>query len=157
VRSSGDYRSFGPYPGPSAGGFPTESFGFAPPAQQFGQQLPAAPAASSGGGAGLLSSFNFKDIKSVVDRLGGIDGIISTVGKVQKIVSNIQQMQPMIKLLMTMLPGKGKSGGADDDEAEWKRRPRRRRKRRRKGKKKARIRTSTIFVQQHFRRRRPYR
>ncbi|TMV49685.1 aminotransferase [Paenibacillus mesophilus] len=155
-RSGRDYRSFGPYPGQGAGGFPTESSWLAP--QQFGQQLPAAPAASSaGGGGGLLGSFNLKDIKAVVDRLGGIEGIISTVGKVQKIVSNIQQMQPMIKLLMNMLPGK--SSDADADDSDWKR-PRRRKRRRigrkgRKGRKKAYTR-STIYVY-NARRQSPYR
>lgn len=155
-RNYSDVRSFSAYPGQQAGGFPGDGFGYTPTPPSFGQQLPAAPTPSAGGGSGLFSNFNLSQIKSVVDRLGGIDGILSTVGKVQKIVSNIQQMQPMIKLLMNMMPGKSNSTSAGaDDEEEWKRRPRRRKRRRRKGKRKAYTR-STVYNPKARRRRNPY-
>lgn len=67
---------------------------------------------------------NMGELKNVVDRLGGIDGILSTVGKVQKFMSTMQQFAPMIKLFM-------KKGGSDDDSESTyvprrRRRPRRR-------------------------------
>ncbi|RKN84046.1 hypothetical protein [Paenibacillus ginsengarvi] len=168
ARNASDYREFGAQPGAGQSGFPAE-YSYIPP--QYGQNLPSAPSTSlfggggaagggsSGGGAGgLLSNFNLKDIKSFVDRMGGIDGIVSAVGKVQKIVSNIQQMQPMIKLLMTMLPGK-KAADDEADEEKWSRPRRRRRRRRRRGKARRKARTrSTIYIHQpqKAKRRDPY-
>lgn len=76
--------------------------------------------------SGSLSNFNIKDIKSVVDRMGGIDGVMSTVGKVQKIMSTVKQMQPMIKLLMGSF---AKTASKDDDEPVKRRRRRKRRRR----------------------------
>ncbi|CAG7645548.1 hypothetical protein ACFQI7_25835 [Paenibacillus allorhizosphaerae] len=106
---------------------------------QLGANLPAAlpsqttfatQAGSGGGGAlsGLASlfggssaasgasgsSFNLAQLKTVVDRLGGIEGIVDTFGKVQKMVAGVQQMAPMIKLLLGTF-GKGKKA-ADNDE-----------------------------------------
>ena len=121
-------RNIGPYPGPGNTGYPVESYGYVP--QEFGQQLPGFQQPAGGG---LLGNFNLKDIKTVIDRMGGIDGIISTVGKVQKIVGSIQQMQPLIKMLLSLMPGKSKENDdADEAETEWSR-PRRRRRRRRRG------------------------
>ncbi|TDF95491.1 hypothetical protein [Paenibacillus piri] len=53
-----------------------------------------------GGGGGGGGPFNIAQIKQVIDRLGGIEGIMSTVAKIQRIVQNVQQMAPMIKVLM---------------------------------------------------------
>lgn len=54
----------------------------------------------------MLNNFNFSQIKSIVDKMGGIDGIIGTMSKVQKIVGQFQQMAPMLKLLFGSLGGK---------------------------------------------------
>jgi hypothetical protein len=60
--------------------------------------------ASSGSGSG----FNFNQVKTFVDRMGGIDGIMGTMGKMQKIFQSVQQMAPMMKLLMgSFLKGGG--------------------------------------------------
>jgi len=130
------------------------------------QQLPGFQQPAGGG---LLGNFNLKDIKTVIDRLGGIDGIINTVGKVQKIVGSIQQMQPLIKMLLNMMPGKSKESDDEDEaETEWSR-PRRRRRRRirrsssRRGrgrgglKSRKKAHTRTTFYTPYSRRRRPYR
>ncbi|WP_425325089.1 oligopeptidase [Paenibacillus dendritiformis] len=77
----------------------------------------------------LLGNFSMGDLKSMIDKLGGIDGIVDTMGKVQKIMSSVQQIMPVAKMFMgTLLPGKGggkKLSTADggDDAA-----PRRRRR-----------------------------
>ena len=47
----------------------------------------------------------FSDIKQLVDRMGGIDGILSGIGKFQKFISAMQQMAPLLRLLF----GKGAS------------------------------------------------
>lgn len=84
-----------------------------------GASLPAAAggAAKSTGG---FSMPNLNDIKGIVDRLGGIEGILATVGKVQKVMQTFQQFAPMAKLITGLLPGgKGSkfqsgSGGLDE-------------------------------------------
>lgn len=156
-RSQADTRSFASYPGPGPGGFPGGSFPqFPPQPQAFTPQqmpfsagppgLPAAPTAAGGGGglSGLLNGFNLGQVKNIVDRMGGIDGIVSTVGKFQKIFGQIQQMQPMLKLLLNMVPGKSKSSGSSSagEEKEWQPRPRRRKRRRRRRKGKASVRSA---------------
>lgn len=159
-------RNIGPYPGAGNAGYPVETYGYVP--QEFGQQLPAV-SQPSGGGSGLLGNFNLKDIKTVIDRMGGIDGIISTVGKVQKIVGSIQQMQPIIKMLLSLMPGKSKvNADTDEVEEEWSK-PRRRRRRRirrssaRRGRGRGRVKSrkkaysrSTLYTP-YPRRRGPYR
>ncbi|WP_239617901.1 hypothetical protein [Cohnella mopanensis] len=52
-----------------------------------------------------LSSLS--DLKSVVDRMGGIEGVLSTMGKVQKFMSTMQQIAPMLKLFMGNKGNKG--------------------------------------------------
>lgn len=61
--------------------------------------FPAAPG-GAGGAGGLLGNFNFAQLKSIVDKMGGIDGIIGTMSKVQKIVGQFQQVAPMLKVIM---------------------------------------------------------
>lgn len=71
----------------------------------------------------------------MIDRFGGIDGIMSGIGKMQKVVGGIQQMAPMMKLVMGILPfGKGKtdSGRGRADYEEYK--PSRKRKNKRRNK-----------------------
>lgn len=69
----------------------------------------------------------------MIDRFGGIDGIMNGIGKMQKVVGGFQQMAPMMKLVMGILPfGKGKKSSslADKDYEEYS--PPRSRKRRKK-------------------------
>jgi hypothetical protein len=68
--------------------------------------LPATTSAGGGGSGNLLGNFNFAQLKTIVDRMGGIDGIIGTMSKVQKIVGQFQQMAPMLKLLFGSFGGK---------------------------------------------------
>ncbi|AZN39532.1 hypothetical protein [Paenibacillus albus] len=87
--------------------------------------LPAAAedAKTEKSGFNLANSLN--DLKSVVDRMGGLDGIVTTMGKVQKVVGSISQMAPLIKVLATSFtPGKkgAKLAADDDDDAPVKRR-----------------------------------
>jgi hypothetical protein len=77
-----------PYPG--VGGFN----GFGPSASSTALVTPAA----STGIAGL--PFNFNQIKGVIDKMGGIDGVMGHVGRIQKFIASMQQMGPMIKVLM---------------------------------------------------------
>lgn len=106
--------------------------------------LPEAEATTKAGGglAGLLGGLkglgagggglgNMDQIKGIVDRLGGIDGIVNSMGKVQKVMSGFQQMAPMVKLLMGSFgKGKGAAGAlaAEEDAAMFS--PKRRKKRR---------------------------
>lgn len=87
------------------------------------------PAASSSSGFSLA---NLGELKGMIDRFGGIDGIMSGIGKMQKVVGGIQQMAPMMKLVMGILPfgkGKNKSSPAEADYEEYTPpRPRKRRK-----------------------------
>lgn len=95
------------------------------------------PANPSGGGGGLTSllggggagggssTFNIGQIKQIIDRLGGIEGIMDTVTKVQRMVQSVQQAAPLVKALMgTLLKKK------DGDSLEVSPRRRKRRKRR---------------------------
>lgn len=90
-----------------------------------------APAASSSSGFSLA---NLGELKGMIDRFGGIDGIMNGIGKMQKVVGGIQQMAPMMKLVMGILPfGKGKNKSSSPAEVDYEeytppRRPRKRRK-----------------------------
>ena len=95
---------------------------------QFSQYLPEAVPAKSGS-SNLLSNINFNQIKNVIDRMGGIDGVISTVKQVQKMVQTFQQFAPVLKMLIPKLGSKSKD---DDEEDDYPRRRRRRRSRRRR-------------------------
>ncbi|MEW4430540.1 tyrosine protein kinase [Paenibacillus pabuli] len=90
------------------------------------------PAASGSSGFSLA---NLGELKGMIDRFGGIDGIMSGIGKMQKVVGGIQQMAPMMKLVMGILPfGKGKNKSSSPAEADYEEytpprsRPRKRRK-----------------------------
>ncbi|MGF9697156.1 MULTISPECIES: tyrosine protein kinase [Paenibacillus] len=91
-----------------------------------------APAASGSSGFSLA---NLGELKGMIDRFGGIDGIMNGIGKMQKVVGGIQQMAPMMKLVMGILPfgkGKGKSSSPAETDYEEYTPPRRSRKRRKK-------------------------
>ncbi|CAM4488823.1 tyrosine protein kinase [Paenibacillus tarimensis] len=129
-----DNSSFGG--GAPGAGFP---FGGTPVPDSESPNLPAViPSADAAptGGKGGFSLANLGELKGLIDRMGGLDGILGTMTKVQKLFSNVQQMAPMLKLLMGSI---GKKSAAsvlsDDDEGEWRpsRRRRRRKTRRRSG------------------------
>lgn len=93
----------------------------------FGGGSVSAP--DGGAKKGLLGGLNMNELSNLINRMGGIDGIVATMGKVQKLVSGFQQMAPMIKLLAsTLLPG-AKTADNDDEDGV----PRRRRRRARRG------------------------
>lgn len=96
------------------------------PQQPYSSYLPAVtePAKS---GSGLLSGFNLGQIKTMIDRMGGIEGVLDTVSKVQKVMQSVQQLAPMIRLLMPKL---NKADEDDYIEEDYRPRPRRRRRRR---------------------------
>jgi hypothetical protein len=112
----------GLYPGLGPGGSPygPGNYGNLPQVYQTN-----APSIGGGSGFGGMGNFNIKDIKGIIDRMGGIEGVMATMNKVQKLVSTIQQMQPMIKLVMGSFLKK-----ADNDDKDIA--PRRRRKRARR-------------------------
>lgn len=89
--------------GTSGGGF----YGGGTPALQLFQlRHPPLPADSG------FSLANLGELKGMIDRFGGIDGIMNGVAKMQKVVGGIQQMAPMMKLVMGILPfGKNKNSG----------------------------------------------
>ncbi|KOP64924.1 hypothetical protein AMS62_06430 [Bacillus sp. FJAT-18019] len=109
-----------------------------------------APSTNSGGGGGLASLLgggggggglskllgglgvsNMNDIKGLIDRMGGIDGIVNNIGKVQKVVQGFQQLAPMFSVLAGALGKKKGSSGSSanhtdlDDGYEYKPRKRR--------------------------------
>ncbi|NBD25597.1 hypothetical protein [Paenibacillus glycinis] len=94
----------------------------------------AAPAAADGketkGGFNLGNSLN--DLKGVVDRMGGLDGIVTTMTKVQKVVGSITQMAPLIKVLAGSFGKKGASATIADDGDIDEYRPKARKKKRRR-------------------------
>lgn len=118
-----------PFPGGPQAGPPADPFA-GPPAYlqsvQYPGLIPAQGAAKPGGLP------NLADLKLIIDRMGGIDGILSTVQKVQKIVGTVQQFAPMIKLLAGSI-GPKKASAASADSGSRPRRNRRRNSRRRRG------------------------
>ncbi|MHA0858025.1 tyrosine protein kinase [Paenibacillus sp. CMAA1364] len=70
------------------------------------------PAAKSASGFSLA---NIGELKGVIDRMGGIDGIVASMGKFQKVMAGVTQMAPMIKLMMGSI-GKGKKKASSEDK-----------------------------------------
>ncbi|MWC31093.1 hypothetical protein [Paenibacillus sp. MMS18-CY102] len=81
--------------------------------------------------AGGFSLEKLGELKGVVDRLGGIDGILNSMTKMQKIVANVQSMAPLVKVLMGSFKkdAKASKSGGDDDDDDMPVRPRRRKRR----------------------------
>lgn len=50
------------------------------------------------------------ELKGLVDRFGGLDGILATVTKVQKVMSTVGQMAPMAKVFTGIFGNKRASG-----------------------------------------------
>jgi hypothetical protein len=107
----------GPYPGLSDGGGYYSPAPFTPPPDSDGIMGKLSSLFSGGGGSSAGgSSFNIAQIKQVVDRLGGIEGIMETMGKVQKMVQSFQQVAPLVKVLMgSFIKGKKKRRSDDFD------------------------------------------
>lgn len=103
---------------------------------------PIPTSTKTGGG---FSIPNLGDLKGMIDRLGGIDGIVATMTKVQKIMQTVQQFAPMAKMFTGLLPGakglKLQGGNSDDNLDEYK--PRRGKGKGRKSSKKGRKRSSS--------------
>ncbi|MBO2945660.1 hypothetical protein JJQ72_16910 [Paenibacillus sp. F411] len=96
---------------------------------------PAAETGSSSGLAGLLGGLNLSnlDLKGMIERMGGVEGLVANIGKVQKVMQSVQQLAPMMAVFSNLLSKKGSDsdavspGGYDTEYV-----PRRRRTRRRK-------------------------
>lgn len=48
----------------------------------------------------FLDKLPIKDIKAIVEKMGGVDGIINMATKVNSMMKTFQEMSPMIKLLL---------------------------------------------------------
>jgi hypothetical protein len=77
----------------------------APPVVVNPTVLPAQNVTSTAKSGLPFNLTNLTDIKAMIDRMGGIDGVLANVGKLQKFMATVQQMAPMFKLFL------GKKGG----------------------------------------------
>lgn len=70
---------------------------------------------SSGGLASLLSGLNLSnlDIKGIIEKMGGIDGLVANMGKVQKVMQGVQQLAPVMSLLTGVFGKKGKGASSN--------------------------------------------
>lgn len=66
--------------------------------------------------ASLAKYANIDELKGLVDRFGGLEGILSTVTTVQKVVSTVGQIAPMVKVFSGVL-GKNKNSGGEAEAA----------------------------------------
>ncbi|MFC5651408.1 tyrosine protein kinase [Paenibacillus solisilvae] len=110
-------------------GIPSISIQPAPTSQALilpSQESTEAAKPAKAGGFNLGNSLN--DIKGIVDRMGGIDGIVTTMTKVKEVVGSISQMAPLIKVLAGSFKKDTASIAEDDDDTPP---PRRKKKRRR--------------------------
>jgi hypothetical protein len=71
-----------------------------PPAVINPTVLPAQTTAAAAKGGLPFNLSNLSDLKAMIDRMGGIEGVLATMGKFQKFMSTVQQFAPMIKLFM---------------------------------------------------------
>jgi hypothetical protein len=62
--------------------------------------LPAQAVTTTAKGGLPFNISNLTDLKAIVDRMGGIEGVLANVGKFQKFMSTMQQLAPMLKLFM---------------------------------------------------------
>lgn len=65
---------------------------------------------SDSGGGGFKLPVN--EIRSFVDRMGGMDGIMNTVSKMQKLVTSFQEMTPMLRTLLGSFGSKAATTGS---------------------------------------------
>jgi hypothetical protein len=85
-------------PGFGQNQFPGLEQSFAGPPEVINPTVLSAQTTAKGGLPFNLASLN--NVKSMVDRMGGIDGVLGTIGKFQKFMSTMQQIAPMLKLFM---------------------------------------------------------
>ncbi|NBI29862.1 hypothetical protein [Chengkuizengella marina] len=92
------------------------------------------PSTTTGGGSNPLANLPIGDIKAMVEKLGGVEGIFNTINKMNGFMKQVQQFSPMLKLLLGSF-GKGAAAATAADAAllEDRRRRRKRRKRRKSG------------------------
>jgi|GEM_PF-1454861 len=85
--------------------------------QEKEQKKDEKPASSSGGFslASLTKYANIDELKGLVDRFGGLEGILSTVTTVQKVVSTVGQIAPMVKVVTGVLGKKNSTAQTTDD------------------------------------------
>ncbi|MCD9024620.1 hypothetical protein [Cohnella silvisoli] len=83
-----------------------------PPAVINPTVLPAQTVATTTKGSLPFNLSSLSDIKAMVDRMGGIEGVLSTVGKLQKFMATVQQLAPMLKLFMGKKGDKGANANA---------------------------------------------
>jgi hypothetical protein len=75
-----------------------------PPAYVNPTVLPPGQGAGAGAGASAAKGgFSLGELKGMVDRMGGIDGVINGMGKIQKFVGIMSQMAPFFRVFL----GKG--------------------------------------------------
>lgn len=77
--------------------------------------VPAPANSSSGGLASLLGGLNLSnlDVKGIIEKMGGIDGLVANAGKVQKVMQGFQQLAPMVSLLTGVFGKKGSAASAN--------------------------------------------
>jgi hypothetical protein len=109
---------------PYSGGFPQSGT----PEGQWtpGANLPV-PSQPAADPSSFLGKLPIKDIKNIVDRMGGIEGIMGMANKVNSMFKTFQQMAPMFKLLMGSF-GKAKTANSRRSSYKRKRKPRSRRR-----------------------------
>jgi hypothetical protein len=95
-----------------------------PPAVIHPTVLPAQTTAAVAKGGLPFNLSNLSDLKAMVDRMGGIEGLLSTMGKFQKFMASVQQIAPMLKLFM----GNKGNKAATPNKAKGKRIPSRKRR-----------------------------
>lgn len=81
--------------------FGGNSLALQPAAEQEGGGLLSSLFGGGGatGTAGSGSGLNVEQVKAVIDKLGGVEGIVETFSKMQKMVQSVQQFAPMLKVL----------------------------------------------------------
>lgn len=129
------YRSF-TNPGtsipPSNQSFPDISDSFMPPSSSSNLPVPYTPEVLPPPKKGLANLINLEQIKGIIDRMGGIDGILNTVNKMQSVINSVAQMAPMVKLLFGSLKKGNKSGSGSKTQGTYSKSRKRRKKTTRK-------------------------
>ncbi|WP_051775973.1 hypothetical protein [Paenibacillus tyrfis] len=83
-------------------------------------------AAGATGAAGGGGGFNVEQVKGVIDKLGGVEGIVETFSKMQKMVQSVQQFAPMLKVLFGSFGKKDTAASKSGSNKSGRRRRRRR-------------------------------
>ncbi|RCX15321.1 hypothetical protein DFP94_1154 [Fontibacillus phaseoli] len=109
-----------------------EASALAPFSPAAGGSLTTLPAAAADTAASTASGFSLANIGGMIERLGGIEGILATMGKVQKVMQTVQQFAPMAKMFAGLLPGgkgpKVQGGNLDEYKPQRRRRSKKGRK-----------------------------